>query len=84
MSRSRQVSPCRGRRISFHPRRANDKAPDERSVRIEVIPAAPEHEAVLSNLLELYLHDFSELRDIDPGPNAGSLLLDSVCGETNR
>jgi hypothetical protein len=61
-----------------------EKHPDEPTVRIEVIPAAPEHEAVPGNLLELYLHDFSELRDVDLGPNAGSLLLDSVCGETNR
>ena len=45
------------------------KQPDEPSVRIEVIPAAPEQEAVLGNLLELYIHDFRELREVDLGPN---------------
>ena len=45
------------------------KHPDEPSVQIEVIPAAPEQEAVMGNLLELYIHDFSELRDFDLGPN---------------
>ncbi len=45
------------------------KHPDEPSVQIEVIPAAPEQEAILGNLLELYIHDFSELRDFDLGPN---------------
>lgn len=44
------------------------KHPDEPSVQIEVIPAAPEQEAVLGNLLDLSIHDFSELRDFHPGP----------------
>lgn len=43
--------------------------PDKPSGRIEVILAALEQEAVLSNLLELYIHDFSELHDCDLGPN---------------
>ena len=30
------------------------------SVSLEVIMASPEHESILSNLLELYIHDFSE------------------------
>jgi hypothetical protein len=34
--------------------------PGEPSVQIEVIAAAPEQEAILGNLLELYIHDFSE------------------------
>jgi predicted acetyltransferase len=34
---------------------------------IEVIPAAPEQEPILANLLELYVHDFSEFLDIELG-----------------
>ncbi len=34
------------------------------SDRIEVIPAAPDQEPILANLLELYAHDFSEFHDI--------------------
>ncbi len=37
------------------------KHSDQASVKIEVIPAALEQEAILGNLLELYIHDFSEL-----------------------
>ncbi len=36
-------------------------------VRIEVIPASPEQEPILANLLELYAHDFSEFRDLELG-----------------
>lgn len=31
---------------------------------VEVVPAAPEQESVLANLLELYAHDFSEFIDL--------------------
>jgi len=34
---------------------------------IELIPALPEQEPILANLLELYGHDFSEFHDIDLG-----------------
>jgi predicted acetyltransferase len=34
---------------------------------LEVIPAAPEQEPILANLLELYAHDFSEFRDLALG-----------------
>jgi predicted acetyltransferase len=34
------------------------------SVSVEVIPALPEQEPVLANLLELYAHDFSEFIDL--------------------
>jgi len=34
---------------------------------IEVIPAVPEHAPILANLLELYLHDFSEFRRLEIG-----------------
>ena len=38
-------------------------------MRLEVIPATPEQAPVLENLLELYIHDFSEFLDIEPGPD---------------
>jgi predicted acetyltransferase len=38
-------------------------------VLVEVIPALPEHEPVLANLLELYAHDFSEFMDLEIGPD---------------
>ena len=34
---------------------------------IEVIPASPDQEPILANLLELYAHDFSEFYDIGLG-----------------
>jgi predicted acetyltransferase len=34
---------------------------------IEVVPAAPEQEPILANLLELYAHDFSEFSDLELG-----------------
>jgi predicted acetyltransferase len=39
----------------------------ETDSRIEVLLATREQEPVLANLLELYAHDFSELRDLDVG-----------------
>lgn len=36
---------------------------------IELVAAAPEQEAVLANLLELYTHDFSEFTDLAIGPD---------------
>jgi predicted acetyltransferase len=36
---------------------------------IEVIPATPEQEPILANLLELYAHDFSEFHDLELGPD---------------
>ncbi len=37
------------------------------SARIEIIPAQPEQESILANLLELYAHDFSEFHDLEIG-----------------
>src|SRR5271155_5379942 len=34
---------------------------------VEVIPAAPDQEPILRNLLELYAHDFSEFRHLELG-----------------
>ncbi len=36
---------------------------------IEVLPAAPDQEHVLANLLELYMHDFSQFVDVELGPD---------------
>jgi predicted acetyltransferase len=35
--------------------------------RVEVVEAAPDDAPVLANLLELYVHDFSEFLDLHPG-----------------
>jgi predicted acetyltransferase len=37
------------------------------SVRVELIPALPEQEPILANLLELYAHDFSEFLGLKLG-----------------
>ncbi|HEY3707683.1 MAG TPA: GNAT family N-acetyltransferase [Terracidiphilus sp.] len=37
------------------------------STDLELIQAGPEHQSALANLLELYIHDFSELLPIDVG-----------------
>jgi predicted acetyltransferase len=34
---------------------------------IEIIPAKPEQQPILANLLELYIHDFSELHKLEIG-----------------
>jgi len=39
------------------------------TARIEVIAAGPDQEPILANLLELYIHDFSEFLDIQLGPD---------------
>jgi len=36
---------------------------------VKVIPASPEQEPVLANLLELYAHDFSEIVELELGPD---------------
>jgi predicted acetyltransferase len=43
------------------------KRAEKTSPHIEVIPAAPEQEPILANLLELYAHDFSEFHDLAIG-----------------
>jgi predicted acetyltransferase len=49
------------------------------SAHIEVIPARPEQELILANLLELYAHDFSEFHELELGSDGrfgyGSLPL---------
>jgi predicted acetyltransferase len=37
--------------------------------RTELIPATPDQEPILANLLELYAHDFSEFLDLELGPD---------------
>jgi predicted acetyltransferase len=41
--------------------------PEHSSLRVEVVPAAPAQEPTLANLLELYVHDFSEFVDVELG-----------------
>ena len=36
---------------------------------VELVPATPDQEPVLANLLELYAHDFSEFHEIELGPD---------------
>src|SRR5216684_2740960 len=43
------------------------KRAEKPSAHIEVIPARPEQESILANLLELYAHDFSEFHDLELG-----------------
>src|SRR5262245_35158729 len=38
--------------------------PKESSACVEILPAGPEQESILANLLELYAHDFSEFHDV--------------------
>ena len=45
------------------------KSANQPSLHIEVIPAGPEQEPILANLLELYAHDFSEFHNLDLGPD---------------
>jgi predicted acetyltransferase len=35
--------------------------------RVEIVPAGPDYQPVLENLLELYIHDFSEIVPVDVG-----------------
>lgn len=39
------------------------------TTKLEVLPALLEQQPILENLLELYIHDFSELRKLEIGPN---------------
>jgi predicted acetyltransferase len=43
------------------------KYPQRPLAHIELVPAAPDQEPVLANLLELYAHDFSEFYEIELG-----------------
>jgi len=41
--------------------------PEKPSAQIELVPAAPEQESIMANLLELYAHDFSEFHNLELG-----------------
>ena len=43
------------------------KRAEKPSAPVEIIPAQPEQESILANLLELYAHDFSEFLDLELG-----------------
>ncbi len=36
---------------------------------IELVPATPDQQPILANLLELYIHDFSEIHHVELGPD---------------
>jgi hypothetical protein len=38
-------------------------------MQVDLIPAKPDQEPILANLLELYLHDFSEFHHLEIGPD---------------
>jgi predicted acetyltransferase len=45
------------------------RRPDKPFVQVELIPAERDDELILANLLELYIHDFSEYYDCEIGAN---------------
>jgi predicted acetyltransferase len=55
-------------------------------VEVEVIPALPEQQPILANLLELYAHDFSEFQNLALGPDGrfGYKHLPTYWSEPNR
>ncbi|MCM2387368.1 GNAT family N-acetyltransferase [Streptomyces albipurpureus] len=55
-------------------------------MRVEVVPAAERDRDVLGNLLQFYLYDFSELRDLDVTPQGGFAyhFLDDFLKERDR
>lgn len=59
----------RAGRLLFRSMQVMRERGERQSARIEVIPAAPEHQTVLAHLLELYAHDFSEFYDVEIGPD---------------
>lgn len=56
------------------------------SANVEIIPALPEQEPILANLLELYAHDFSEFIDLKLGSDGrfGYRQLPLYWRESNR
>jgi len=56
------------------------------SANVAVVPAAPEQEPILANLLELYAHDFSEFHGIEIGSDGrfGYKHLPLYWSETDR
>jgi predicted acetyltransferase len=43
--------------------------PARSPAQIELIPAKPDQQPILANLLELYAHDFSEFHEVELGPD---------------
>jgi predicted acetyltransferase len=56
------------------------------AVDVEIIPALPEQESILANMLELYAHDFSEFIDLKLGADGrfGYKHLPLYWQESNR
>ncbi|MGA9669702.1 MAG: GNAT family N-acetyltransferase [Terracidiphilus sp.] len=51
--------------------------PHNQSANIELVPAAPDQQSVIANLLQLYLHDFSEFYPLELG-NDGRFLYPNL------
>jgi predicted acetyltransferase len=45
------------------------KDAERSSTHVELIPATPDQQPILANLLELYIHDFSEFHKLELGPD---------------
>jgi len=45
------------------------KDEERSSTHVELIPATPDQQSILANLLELYIYDFSELHNLELGPD---------------
>lgn len=54
-------------RLSCDRRDPVRRHPQESLPRVELVPAAPDEQPILANLLELYAHDFSEFHAIELG-----------------
>jgi predicted acetyltransferase len=66
--------------------RAMSATSEEPSAKIELLPASREHESILANLLELYVHDFSEFYPLELGADGrfGYQHLPLYLSEPNR
>jgi len=60
------MSERRARHCGWRPP-LNENRKSMQSAHIEVIPATPDQEPILANLLELYAHDFSEFHGLELG-----------------
>jgi len=60
--------------------------PERPLTHIELVPAAPDQEPILANLLELYAHDFSEFHEVELGADGrfGYKSLPLYWREPNR
>jgi predicted acetyltransferase len=55
--------------ISLSTRDKVDPSSDNSAAKVDLVTATPDDEPVLANLLELYIHEFTEWIDLDVGPD---------------